>query len=325
MIKAKNNFKRLSAEECAQRLLSIENPVIMLHVRPDGDAVGSGAALSEIFRQLGTEAPILSPDKIPDRLLFITRHCETPFINNSAERYAVAIDVASPAQLGKLYSEENSPVLMIDHHAVGTQFADGYIVPEASSAAEALFDVAKALMALGKITMTEKLAYALYAAISSDTGCFRYSNASSETHLRAAELIMLGIDSADINHRLFSSKTEEQIKAEGYIAASLKTAKGGKIAYSSITLEALDRLGLSSEDFETAIDIVRSLNGCEIAVLAKETEKGSFKISMRSVGADVASIAQKFGGGGHIRAAGCTVTAESADEAIKKILGNPVL
>ena len=163
------------------------------------------------------------------------------------------------------------------------------------------------------------------AAISSDTGCFCYSNTSPKTHMRAAELIGTGIDFADINHRLFCSKNIGQIKAEGFVGANIKTAEGGKIGYASITHEDMKSLSLTAEDFETAIDIVRSLAGCEIAVTAKEAESGKYKISLRSTGANVAKVAKIFGGGGHVRAAGCTVPAQSADEALEKIIKELIL
>ncbi len=321
MTEARNNFRRLGKEECAAALEAVSSPAVMIHVRPDGDAVGSGAALCEIYRQLGKQAKLISQDKIPSRLLFITDKCKTEIAEDSSDIVsAVSIDVASPAQLGSLYSEEKPPVLMLDHHAVGEMFCDGYIIPDASSAAEVLFEVADLLIEQGKISLTENLAYALYSAISSDTGGFKFSNTSAKTHLRAARLVECGIDFADINHRLFSAKSLSQIKAESLIGSRIQTADGGKICYCSITLSDMSKDSLTSEDFESAIDIVRSLSGCEVAVVAKETENGKYKISMRSTGKDVARVAQKFGGGGHIRAAGCTITASSAEEALEKII-----
>ena len=137
-------YKRLTARECADAIIGIENPRVLIHVRPDGDAVGSAVALSEIFAQLGKDAKICSADKIPDRLQFILEYTGAKTAESAEDCTPVSIDVASPSQLGAL-RESVSPALMIDHHAVGEPFADGYIVPEASSAAEALFDVALAL------------------------------------------------------------------------------------------------------------------------------------------------------------------------------------
>ncbi len=302
-------YKKISAAECALRLLELGDTNVLIHVRPDGDAVGTAAALCLILRELGKCAEIMSQDKIPDRLSFILEHAGVSVTDTSDGRDTVAVDVASPAQLGSLIETAPRPSLMIDHHGVGTQFADGYILPEASSAGEVLYGVIKELISHGKLKMTEKLAYALYTAISSDTGCFSYSNAGAETHRIAAELIETGIDAADINRRLFDSKSEGQLKAEGYIASKTMCILCGKVAYATLSISEREALGLSSEDFETAIDIVRSLKGVETAFVIKETDKGVYKTSLRSTGTNVAEIAAGFGGGGHIRAAGCTVKA----------------
>lgn len=321
-----SEYKRISARECALRLLKVKRPVVLIHRRPDGDAVGSGAALCEVFSQLGEDCALLSADKIPRRLEFILEHTKTKVANSKEGRCPVTIDVASPSQLGSLLDTAAMPTLMIDHHAVGESFADGYIVPDASSAAEALLDVIEVLIDMGRVRMNETLAYALYAAISSDTGCFAYSNTSPKTHRRAAELIEHGIDSSDINHRLFYSKSPHQIKAEGFVASAIKTALDGKVAYAEIKFSDVTELGLLQEHFESAIDVVRSLDGAEIAFVVKETCENEYKISLRSTGANVAKIASVFGGGGHIRAAGCSVNADSiksvSDSVINEIKNN---
>ncbi|MBE6645083.1 MAG: hypothetical protein E7612_06885 [Ruminococcaceae bacterium] len=136
----------------------------------------------------------------------------------------------------------------------------------------------------------------------------------------AAKLIELGIDAADINRRLFSTKSREQIKAEGFISSKIETDGTGCIAYASLTLNELNSLGLKHEDFETAIDVIRSLRGSEIAFFLRETEPGKYKASLRSTEKNVALIAQKFGGGGHVRAAGCSLSADSVDEAKAMLL-----
>ena len=315
-----SDFKRLSPTEAALRISEIQNPIVFIHQRPDGDAVGSGAALCEIFRQLGREAQILSADPIPERLKFILDFTGVGVAHDAKGKTPVSVDVASPSQLGSLWDTAQTPSLMIDHHKIGEPFADGYTVPEASSAAEALYDILVELIDMKMARLTPRLAYALFAAVSSDTGCFAYSNASPKAHRCAAALIDTGIDAADINHRLFSSKSKEQIRAEGFIASKISTDGEGRVAFASLSADELSSLGLKSEHFETAIEVIRSLKGAEIAVFLRETERGKYKASLRSTGIDVAAVAAKFGGGGHIRAAGCSLTAESIDEAMALIL-----
>jgi phosphoesterase RecJ-like protein len=315
-----NEYKLLDAKTTAKRLRGLSLVAILIHKNPDGDAVGSAAALANVLTQLGARPYVMSPDKIPDRLKFILDYTCTSVREEALTNEAISIDVASPAQLGSLYNTAPKPFLMIDHHEMGEQFADGYIVPGAASASEALFDVIEVLLRERRILLTKELAFALYAATSSDTGCFAYSNASAKTHALAARLIATGIDTADINHRLFNSKSPEQIRAEGFVASKIQTALDGRVAYATLALDEIARLGLKSEYFETAIDIVRSLRGVEVAFIVKETEKGKYKGSLRSVGANVAEVAANFGGGGHIRAAGCSVTAESIEEAATLLL-----
>ena len=316
----KSNYAILGAADCAMRLLEIKKPLILIHVKPDGDAVGSAAALCEIFRQLGESPAILSADKIPERLAFILEATNTKVAESTEGYTAISIDVASPSQLGELLGSAPTPILMIDHHAVGEQFADGYISPEASSAAEALYDIAIILESMGKIKFNKALAFALYTAISSDTGCFAFSNASAKTHICAARLIELGIDAADINNRLFYSKSMEQITAEGFIASKIQTAQNGKVAYATVSQKESESLGVSAEHFETAINVVRSLRGTEITFVVKEESEGKIKVSLRSTGADVAKLAKSLGGGGHTRAAGCTVNSKNTEEAAELIL-----
>ena len=315
-----NGYERLSPGKCAEKLLEIENPIIYIHVRPDGDAVGSAAALCEIFSQLGKDAKITCADSIPARLEFILDYTGAKFTRITEGKTPIAIDVASPQQLGGLWELPERPVLMIDHHAIGAQFADGLVMPDLSSAGEVLYKVARELIYLGKITLTKKLAYALYTSISSDTGRFAYTSASPATYRAAAELMETGIDWANINHRLFSSKSPEEIKAEGLIACKLKTREGGKIAYATLSIEEREALSLKPEHFETAIEIVRSLCGVEIALFLREAEPRKYKASLRSTSKNVAAVAAKFGGGGHILAAGCTLSAESIDSALEAII-----
>ncbi len=315
-----STYKDITKEECAARIEEIKDPLIMIHVRPDGDCVGTACALAEVFRQLGEDAAIASADKIPDRLRFIIERTGARLTDDFTGRTALTVDVASEGQLGALRERAPQPTLMIDHHMLGGRFADRYIISDCSSAAEVLYTVIGVLIDKGRIRMTETLAYALYTAMSSDTGCFCYSNASPSTYRAAAELMECGIDYADINHRLFNSKSKEQIIAEGLVASGMKCAFGGKVAYATVTKELMMSSGIAAEHFETAIDIVRSLTGVHVSFIVKETAEGSFKVSLRSVGENVAEIAAKHGGGGHERAAGCTPCANSADEAAALIL-----
>lgn len=305
-------YKALTPKEAAEKLLTYQIPVVIMHARPDGDTVGSAMALIEILGKLGIDAEYASADEISQRLAFLTDGKKRA--ESLEGRELIAIDVASPAQLGSLASYKDKITLTIDHHRVNSPFSDNLTLPDASSAGEALFSVLAELINMKKCELDSDIAYPMYAAISSDTGGFLFSSATSDTYKLAAKLIETGIDFADINHRLFHSKSKEQIKAEGFIASKLMTSADGKIAYATLSKEDRAKLMLSGEHFETAIDVVRSLLHSEVAVFVRENDDGSVKASMRSTGLNVAEIAAEFGGGGHIRAAGCTLAVKSASE-----------
>ena len=314
-----SEFKSLTAREMAEALSAVERPLVVMHVNPDGDTVGSGIALVRVLRALGKEAPFACAHDIPARLAFLTEG-EVRATEELDSYNAVAIDVASPKQLGALEGVIK-PHLMIDHHEVGIPFADSFIIGGVSSAAEVLMRIVDELIAMGKIELTPDIASAVYAGISSDTGGFIFSNTTAETMRCAARLIETGIDSADINHALFHSKSPDQIRAEGYVASNIKTALDGRIGYVLIPWRIREELAVGFGSFDTAIDVVRSLAGVKVAFVIKENDEGAFRVSLRSVGVDVASIAKSFGGGGHIRAAGCSILADSIDSAAEMLLG----
>ena len=313
-----SSFKNLTAKETAERLLSLHNPVVMMHTHPDGDTVGSAAALIKILSRLGIDAEYASPDKLPDRLAFLLEgEIEAKNLTN---RELVAIDVASPNQLGSLKEYADKVLLTIDHHKINSPFSDNFTVPDISSAGETLVLVLSELINMKKCKLDEEIAYPLYAAISSDTGGFVFSCATAQTYRLAAALMDTGIDFSEINHKLFFSKSKEQIRAEGFVSSKLCTELDGKIAYATLSKAERKELGLLSEHFETAIDVVRSVIFAEIALFVKENDDGTIKASIRSTGMDVAAVAKSFGGGGHVRAAGCTVTANDVDEGAKIII-----
>jgi phosphoesterase RecJ-like protein len=316
-----SGFNKLSAVECKEILESITRPLIVMHSNPDADTVGSAAALADVYSQLGITAEYACADKIPERLAFLLEGVERA--ENFDGLVPIAIDTASPKTLGRYeeaFTKLYPPRLMIDHHELGVEFADYYKIPGASSAGEVLFGIVELLLVEGKIALTKSLASHLFAAISSDTGAFRFSNATPETYRIAARLIESGIDHADISHRLYFSKPESQIRAEGVVAKSIKTAHGGRVAYAAVTLSDMTNEQLEFADFETGIEIVRSLIGAEVALILKERTPKCFKVSMRSLGADVSKVAAEFGGGGHVRAAACSLESENAQDAAERML-----
>ena len=313
-----SEIRKISREECADILLGIEHPLILCHIRPDGDTVGTAVALAKIYEALGKKAEISCAHPIPERLAFLLDEVEVT--DKVDGRCCVAVDVASPSQLGAIYERDIEIACVIDHHESSTPYAPHLTVGEASSAGEVLYDIFTVLEKRGLVKLSEDIARPLYASISSDTGCFAYSNTRENTHLVAARLVACGIDTADINHRLFHCKSREQILAEAFVGSKISLAEGGRVAYCVITLAALEELGLSLEHFETAVDVIRSVRGVEVAISAKEVAGGEYKFSLRSTGAPVSRVAEHFGGGGHLRASGFSVKTEDIDATIKEVL-----
>ena len=306
-----NNIRPIDADECAKRLLSLSSPIILTHRSPDGDTIGTGTALVLALRSLGKNARLLCPDKIPKRLEFLLDGIE--ILDEPSGDEFVAVDIASRTMLGRL--SEIEATMIIDHHSSASPFADYYTLPDISSAGEVLYLVLCELEKISDFKITPEIAYRIYAAISSDTGGFIYSSVSPRTLRIAAELIEYGIDFSDINHRLFNSKSSEQLKAEGYVASNIKTELQGKVAYATLTIIEREAMGLISSDFETAVDVVRQVLGVEVAVFLREVEDKKYRVNLRSTGRNVASVARALGGGGHERAAGCSVSAENPTDA----------
>lgn len=313
------DFPPLSLDEVCDLLLQAKKPLILSHTRPDGDTVGSAAALCLFYAARGRVAAYRCADPISRRLAFLMEGVPTRTQEEDAD-LIIALDIASPAQLGTLCDAYVGRVgLMIDHHSKGQPFAPHFICPEAAATGEVLARIFAHMAARGDCPAPEGLlAERLYAAISSDTGCFRYANTTPTTHRTAADLLATGIRADRINHALYESRSPEQLAAEKIALDRLRLFSDGRIA--AVTLTRADRGELAEEYFETAIDIARSVAGVRIALALREKTAGEYRASFRSTGADVSAVAASFGGGGHMRAAGCTVLAESMDAALGMIL-----
>ena len=311
-----------------ERICENKTTLIVFHARPDGDAVGSAFALKDILDAMGIQSICLCDDEVPERLRFLSDSFQGSVIPDSTLDFGhervISVDSASPSQLGELFVRLRRDVdLMIDHHASGTPYADNYIDVSASATGEIIYLLAAYLVRAGKLDAIPRRAVdCMYAAISSDTGGFKYSNVTPRTHMIAAKLLELGADATDINRRLFDSKSVEQIKAEGEAARRLRIFDGGSIAATTFPYSSKLALGVCDDDLATIIEIPRSVSSAVVAVSVRQPEeKGFFRVSMRSRdNVDVSRICALFGGGGHIRAAGCSIEASDIDKALDKLI-----
>ena len=311
---------------------SLETPaetLLVFHRNPDADAVGSAFALQRVLEQLGSPTRCICCDEGPQNLQFLMNGVQESVLfdavlSNFEPVRIVTVDTASLSQMGSLAELFGDRVdLMIDHHESDAPYgAQSYIRTTAAATGEIVFDIIKKLASEERIVIDEEMCIDLYAAISGDTGCFRYSNVTPKTHLRAAELVASGIDCADINRRLFDNKSLERLRAQSAAISNIELFSDGKIAVVTFPYALKAALGLDDDDLGALVDIPRSLSGVEVALCIRQPlPEGKFRVSARSNGAyDVAELCRKFDGGGHAKAAGCTLMAADIAEAMHRIV-----
>ncbi len=323
-------YEKLSLSQVAQGLSQRIPTLILFHARPDGDAVGSAFALRFLLSAMGMPAWCVCADEVPSRLRFLMHGTQESVLPESipadtAWARVVSVDTASPAQLGALWERFEGKIdMMIDHHGSGTPYAPGLIVPDAAGCAEIIFDLSRAWLRMGALSYIPAQAdTCIYAGLNTDTGSFKYSNVTPKTHRTAAELHRAGVDSAAITQKLYGSKPYLQLKAEGAGIRSLTFYADGKIAVVRFPYALKQELGVADEHLETLVDIARGIDGVEVAVSVRQpNEENVFRCSTRASGTvDVSAVCAAFGGGGHLRAAGCTLSDfDTMDDAIAAVV-----
>ena len=306
-------YKDLALGELIAEIAGVNKALVLFHVRPDADAAGSAFALADLIKDMGGEAYCLCADELPRRLAFLAEE-DQESVNASSlpEGFAdsarvIAVDSASPSQLGELFGAFK-PSLMIDHHGVGERYADGYVDPFSAATGEIIFAIANELKAKSLLPcLKQKTVERIYAAISSDTGGFRFSNTTSATHRAAAELLSYGIDAAEINRRLFESKSPSALRALRLGLEKMKYACDGRVCYVAVTADEIEREKIEKSDCDMFIEAARSAEGVEVAFSVRNAPgEDSCRVSVRTVGSvNAADLCAVFGGGGHARAAGC--------------------
>lgn len=312
-------FRPLSIEDAANIICDNKRILILFHVHPDGDSVGSAFALRAFVEACGGRAWCVCADQLPDRLRFAAGGAQESILYEDIPvdfepDIIVSVDTASPGQLGALYEIYKGRIgLMIDHHASGTVYADYCIDPHASACGEVLYKMLTIAAERLSFTVPMKVKSLIYTAISSDTGCFRYNNVTPDSHIIASRLIADGVEGADINHKLFGIKSLKQMQVEHAGFERMNLHFEGKIAIITFPYDLKKQYGAEDEDLETLIDVARCIKGVLVAAVIKQpTQENKYRVSMRSsCDFDVSEICKLYGGGGHVRAAGCTITADS--------------
>lgn len=295
---------------------------IVGHIRPDGDCVGSCCALYHYIKDNFSKeekTPIVYMEGVASRFFLLDGPSEfTADVTTLSDcDLLIALDCAAKDRLGKAeeYFTKASNTILVDHHISNTGFAASCIVsPNASSTCEVLFE----LMEEEKISLL--CANALYLGIVHDTGVFKHSNTARRTMEIAGILLEKGVSSSAIIDGTFFEKSFLQTRLMGKCLMESKLHLDGRVIATVASLATKQEYHAVSSDFEGVIDNIRVTSGVEVAILMTEEEENKFKVSMRSNHeVNVSSIAQSLGGGGHVKAAGCTVTG-TEDEILDKIL-----
>lgn len=325
-----NTYKKLDVNGICDIVRSAEGALIICHANPDADALGSALAMQEIFSLLGKQSKIVTPTAPPRFLGFMTGGESFEYSENDCEKYStlIAVDVASLSQLGSLAGLRYKITAMIDHHSNGEPFADNLIRPDAAACGEIIFKVYEKLSGDGIIPRSAKVCRCLFAALSSDTGSFKYSNTTPETLRVAADLMEEinsdgGMHTDEISRLLHDTVSKTDIAVASAVNSATEFYEDGSLAVCVITLCDMERGGFDESDLGGAVDIPRKIENVLVSVALKQQRNspGGYKISARAnCDIDVAAVCGKFGGGGHMRAAGGRVCADSPEEALKKVV-----
>lgn len=299
-------------KEAAALLCERNGFVVFTHANPDGDTIGSAAALVYALRSRGKRAVAFCPDIIPEKLSFLDKNGVFVYEMPQYAETTVAVDIASAAMLG---SSSDFPAarpfdLAVDHHKISTLPAHNrLIMPDYIANGEIIYE----LLPHMQVALDANIAEALYTAICSDSGGFRYSNTRAETYEYGGALLRTGIDFAEINRRLFEESTTVQVALEKAAYNALRLEHGGKLAIVAIGLATLNNIGAGESDFDCIHPIPRKIKGVEVSALIRPKGNGT-KVSLRSKRYfDVAEFAKKYGGGGHLHAAGYLFPGTVAD------------
>ncbi len=310
-------MKKLTRTEVVAWLAENDRFAIITHAGPDGDTIGSAAGLCRGLRQLGKTAYVLQNSQFPDKYKYLVEG----LLKEDAQEgdTIISVDVAA----AKMLSDDSRYLadrvdLRIDHHATDTPFAQQELVDSTAAAcSEIIYDL---LMLLG-VQLDVPTANALFTALSTDTGCFRYANTTSRTFATAAACAAVSPDIFQITQALFDTVTLGRLRLQNWVVEHMQLLCDGKIVVCGIPADLYRTLELEEEDMKNLSGFLRSIQGVKIAATVKQDEEGHTGISVRAVpGYDAAAICVKFGGGGHKGAAGASMENVTLEEALQALI-----
>lgn len=288
---------------------------ILTHASPDGDTLGSAAALYMGLKNAGKNCFIVCGDNIPEKYSYFF---DNEFLKPIDYKTVIAVDIADEHLLGSAYEEFNSVVdLCIDHHISNTGYAKNlYLDSCAAATCESIYDIIKAM----KWKLNDKMAAALYTGLSTDTGSFKYANVTAKTHKIAADLYNYNIRAYEISKIMFDTKSKALLNLEKLILESAQFFFNDRCFVLSVTTDMLKSTGCNENELESVAAISRCVEGVIVGVSIKQKDNDTFKVSLRTYDPlNASEICKRLGGGGHRAAAGCTLNG-SLEEVKQQVL-----
>lgn len=312
-----------SLQQTHKFLLEHDDYLVVSHVQPDGDAVSSTLAVGWLLSCLGKKYTMLNEGPIPKRMEYLWHAGEIMNMASSepTRQYSnvICVDCADFQRVGLTHRffADDALILNIDHHPTNNGYGQvNLIKPDAAATAEILFDLLKTF----EMDWDLDIATAIYTGLLTDTGGFRYTNTSPKVMATVSELLSLGVNGPELAEVLLEEMTLPQVKILNKALNTLQLSPKGDIAWLYVTPEDMIECAAANEDLEGIVNYPRNIRGVEVGILFKVIHEHAVKVSLRSAGkVDVAALAQTFGGGGHIRAAGARIEA-TLEEAMAQVL-----
>lgn len=309
--------------EAAAFIANGDQFLVVSHINPDGDAISSTLAVGLMLKRLGKSFYMINEGPSPGKFDYLSGNREIRDYSRGTEHpsfhHVISVDCADYDRIGKvskLFAEPQS-LLNIDHHPTNDGFGSAVLIkPDAAATVEILYDLANRL----GLSWDKELASCIYTGLLTDTGGFRYSSTTPDVMRIASEMLGYGVRGSELAEHLLERMTFAQVALLCKALGGLSFTPDRRIAWVSVSADDIAATGATNEDTEGLVNYPRNIEGVEVGMLLKETAPGKIKASLRSAGAvNVAEVAQIFGGGGHIRAAGCSLEgtiSEAADRLI---------
>ena len=330
LLQLRSRERRARLEAAVEALLGASSVVVTTHANADGDAAGSTVALATFLRERGIDAWIVNPTPFPQAFAFLLPDPDWVLdaTGSAAARrcseagLAIVVDASDWPRIGRVKSLiRQLPRVIVDHHPLGTRPIEGVVFrdTEASAAGEMIFE----MIDHAGGPWTKEIASALYFAVMTDTGGFRFGNTTAACLRTAARLVELGAEPEALHRAAYSQFHRRRYALLREALETLTVHESGRVAWMTVPRDAFDRLGATLGDLEGFVDVPRNVAGVEVAILFRTTTDDRIKVSLRSLGAEVNGIARELGGDGHARAAAAVVSGP-LEEAIERVVGRVV-